>query len=149
MSNLQPSFEQENGSILIPMHTSQPANEGRGNCWERNFNEEFPISSVDNKDNEATIIVDAPHLDYKITTHLKDQKVDGESKLLSDKDVLVAKLTFVDGIANGPCTLYDENGALFFEGSFVNGYRQGKGKEYENDIVVYEGLYEKGKGIGI
>ena len=147
MSNIQPSFEQENGSILIPMHTSQPANEGRGNCWERNFNEEFPISSVDNKENEATIIVGAPHLDYKITTHLKDQKMDGESKLLSDKDVLIAKLTFVDGIANGPCTLYDENGALFFEGSFVNGYRQGKGKEYENDIVVHEGLYEKGKKL--
>ena len=147
MSNIQPSFEQENGSILIPMHTSQPANEGRGKCWERNFNEEFPISSVDNKDNEATIIIGAPHFDYKITTHLKDQKMDGESKLLSDKDVLVAKLTFVDGIANGPCTLYDENGALFFEGSFVNGYRQGKGKEYENDIVVYEGLYEKGKKL--
>ena len=147
MSNIQPSFEQENGSILIPMHTSQPANEGRGKCWERNFSEEFPISSLDNKDNEATIIVGTPHLDYKITTHLKDQKMDGESKLLSDKDVLVAKLTFVDGIANGPCTLYDENGALFFEGSFVNGYRQGKGKEYENDIVVHEGLYEKGKKL--
>ena len=147
MSNIQPSFEQENGSILIPMHTSQPANEGRGKCWEHNFSEEFPISSVDKKDNEATIIVGTPHLDYKIITHLKDQKMDGESKLLSDKDVLVAKLTFVDGIANGPCTLYDENGALFFEGSFVNGYRQGKGKEYENDIVVYEGLFEKGKKL--
>ena len=147
MSNIQPSFEQENGSILIPIHTSQPANEGRGNCWERNFNEEFPISSVDNKDNEATIIVGTPHLDYKITTHLKDQKMDGESKLLSDKDVLVAKLTFVDGIANGPCTLYDENNDLFFEGTFVNGYRQGKGKEYKKKKVVYKGLYEKGKKL--
>ena len=147
MSNIQPSFEQENGSILIPMHTSQPANEERGKCWERDFSEEFPISSVDNKDNEATIIIGAPHLDYKITTHLKDQKMDGESKLLSDKDVLVAKLTFVDGIANGPCTLYDENGALFFEGSFVNGYRQGKGKEYENDIVVYAGCLKRVRSL--
>ena len=136
-----------NGSISVSMHTVENNGERRGKCWERNFSEEFPICYVNSRGNEATIIVGAPHSDYKITTHLKNKRMDGESRLFSEKNVLVAKLTFVDGIANGPCTLYDENGALFFEGSFVNGYRQGKGKEYENDIVVYEGLFEKGKKL--
>ena len=147
MSNLQPSFEQENGSILIPMKTIPPTNVAKGNCWESNFSDEFPISYIQRKGDEATIIVGPPHLDYKIITHLKNRKMDGESTLLSDKNVLVANLTFVDGIANGPCTIYDEWGSLYFEGRFVNGYRQGRGKEYEKKKVVHEGLYEKGKKL--
>ena len=136
-----------NGSISVSMHTVENDGERRGKCWERNFSEEFPISYVNSRGNEATIIIGAPHSDYKITTHLKNKRMDGESRLFSEKNVLVAKLTFVDGIANGPCTLYDENGALFFEGSFVNGYRQGKGKEYENDIVVYAGCLKRVRSL--
>ena len=147
MSNIQRSFQQIDGSVLVPMQINSQASEVKGNCWESNFSDEFPISNVNNKGDEATVIVGPPHLDYKIITHLKNQKMDGESTLLSDKNVLVANLTFVDGIANGPCTIYDEWNSLYFEGSFVNGYRQGKGKEYEKEKLVYEGLYEKGKKL--
>ena len=145
MSNLQQTNESGSGLVAIPMDEQVVSEPAKRNCWECNFAEQFPISSVDNKANIATVIVGPPHLDYKIITHLKNQKMDGESTLISDKSVLIATLTFVEGVANGPCTIFDENGKLFFEGSFVNGYRQGKGKEYdESGNVVYDGLFEKG-----
>ena len=145
MSNLQQTNESGSGLVAIPMDEQVVSEPAKRNCWECNFAEQFPISSVDNKANIVTVIVGPPHLDYKIITHLKNQKMDGESTLISDKSVLIATLTFVEGVANGPCTIFDENGNLFFEGSFVNGYRQGKGKEYdESGNVVYDGLFEKG-----
>ena len=62
--------------------------------------------------------------------------------------ITIATLTFVDGIANGPCILYDKWGSKYFVGSFVNGYRQGKGKEYdEKGNLVYEGCYDEGKRL--
>ena len=57
---------------------------------------------------------------------------------------------FVDGIANGFCELYDENGNIVFEGYLKNGYREGKGKEYdESGNVIFEGFYEEGKRMNI
>ena len=148
MSNLQQNKESNSGFIAIPMAEHVISEPTRNSCWECNFSEQFPISSVDSRVNIATVIIGPPHVDYKIITHLKNQKMDGESTLISNKSVLIATLTFVEGVANGPCTIFDENGVLFFEGSFVNGYRQGKGKEYdENGTVVYEGLYDKGKKL--
>ena len=148
MSNLQQSKESNSGFIAIPMAEHVISEPTRNSCWECNFSEQFPISSVDSRVNIATVIIGPPHVDYKIITHLKNQKMDGESTLISNKSVLIATLTFVEGVANGPCTIFDENGVLFFEGSFVNGYRQGKGKEYdENGTIVYEGLYDKGKKL--
>ena len=39
---------------------------------------------------------------------------------------------------------------LFFEGCFVNGYREGKGKEFdEKGNVIYEGLFKEGKRMNI
>lgn len=145
MSNLQQTNESGSGLVAVPMDEQVVSEPAKINCWEGNFAEQFPISSVDSKANIVTVIVGPPHLDYKIITHLKNQKMDGGSTLISDKSVLIATLTFVEGIANGPCTIFDENGNLFFEGSFVNGYRQGQGKEYdENGNVVFDGLFEKG-----
>jgi antitoxin component YwqK of YwqJK toxin-antitoxin module len=34
---------------------------------------------------------------------------------------------------------------LIFEGKFLNGLRNGKGKEYENGKLIYEGEYLNGK----
>ena len=132
------------------MDINKRSYEERGKCWKSDFSVEFPISYVDisNSDGQTRVIVGPPHSDYKIITRFKNQRMDGESTLLSDKNVLIATLKFVEGVANGPCTIYDEWGTLFFEGSFVNGYRQGKGKEYdEKGKLINEGLYEKGRKL--
>ena len=39
---------------------------------------------------------------------------------------------------------------LFYKGYFVNGYREGRGQEYdENGNVVFDGYYKKGKKLNI
>ena len=40
---------------------------------------------------------------------------------------------------------YEADGILKFEGEYLNGKRNGKGKEYENGILKFEGKYVLGK----
>ena len=51
---------------------------------------------------------------------------------------------------NGKGKEYGENGKLKFEGEYLNGKRNGKGKEYYNGKLVFEGEYlydiRNGKG---
>ena len=136
------------GSISISMEETERIVEERGKCWEFDFSKQFPIAHIDVLDGKAIVAIGAPHLNYQIWTHLKNQKMDGESTLISDKKIIIATLTFVDGIANGPCTLYDKWGSKYFVGSFVNGYRQGRGKEYdEKGNLVYDGCFDEGKRL--
>ena len=122
----------------------------RGSCWEYNVSEQFPLASVPSTSGQAEIRVGAPHEGYSIMTTLKNSKMNGESSIRSESNVLVARLNFVDGIASGPCTLFDEDGLLFFTGHFVDGYREGRGKEYdESNNVIFDGFYEKGKKLPI
>ena len=55
-----------------------------------------------------------------------------------------------DGVLQGECKLYDENGVLIYEGQLVNGERNGSGKAYENGVLVYDGRYtdEEYDGMG-
>ena len=148
MSNKGYSDDPRGNIIQIPMSGNSKSTTERGKYWENDFGKEFPISHIDDNGKEATITVGVPHLDYQIVTHMRNQQMNGESTLISNKNIIIATLTFVDGIANGPCTLYDEDGVLFFEGYFVNGYRQGRGKEYDSEgRLVNQGLYEKGKRL--
>ena len=119
---------------------------GRGECWKYNLSNQFPILSTGNERGSVTLEIDDPHKGYRLQTRMENGKMNGESVIFNRDHIIVAKLSFVDGTANGPCTLYDDNGNLFFEGYLKNGYREGKGKEYdENEKLVFEGLFEKGK----
>ena len=40
---------------------------------------------------------------------------------------------------------YDDNGKLEFEGEYLNGKRNGRGKEYEYGELIFEGEYLNGK----
>ena len=56
---------------------------------------------------------------------------------------------FLNGQRNGKGKEYYDNGNIKFEGEFLNGQRNGKGKEYnENDNIKFEGEYLKGKKNG-
>ena len=148
MSHSHKRDEPQSGVIRIEMRNNVYSSQDRGKCWENDFSKEFPIYSIDQKDGDTIVTVGPPHSDYMIYTHLMNQKMHGKSRLVSDKNVLVGILTFVEGQINGFCTIYDEWGILFYEGNFVNGYRQGKGKEYDkNGKLEYEGFYEKGKKL--
>ena len=41
-----------------------------------------------------------------------------------------------------------KSGELIYEGEYLNGKRNGKGKEYENGEVIFEGKYSNGKRNG-
>ena len=51
---------------------------------------------------------------------------------------------FLNGERNGKGKEYS-NYKLIFEGEFLNGKRNGKGKEYDNDKLIFEGEYLNGK----
>ena len=121
-------------------------NGGRGECWKFNISNQFPIIPSNIENGEVVLDVDSPHKGYSIQTVMENGKMSGESRILNEKNVKVASLVFVDGVANGPCTLYDDEGIIFFEGYFENGYREGRGKEYdENGKLVFDGFFHKGK----
>ena len=117
--------------------------------WEYDVSEQFPIKSANETHGSVNIEVDKPHEGCLIRTTLKNSKMEGESCIYSKDNVLMAKLTFVDGIATGPCFIYN-NGYLFFSGYFENGYREGRGKEYDrNGNLISDGYYSKGKKLNI
>ena len=49
----------------------------------------------------------------------------------------------IDG--KGPIKEYDDYDKLKFEGEYLNGKRNGKGKEYDYDKLKFEGKYLNGK----
>ena len=52
---------------------------------------------------------------------------------------------YLDGKRNGKGKEYELDGQLFFEGYYAKGERNGKGKEYDNGELIYEGKYYKGR----
>ena len=149
MSNIR---KDKSANVAIEMSSIavDSRKEERGECWKFNVSSEFPIISPNMDNGEVIIDIDSPHKGYSLHTMMKDGKPNGVSRILNERNIKVATLTFVDGVANGPCTLYDSIGNVFFEGYFENGYRQGKGKEYdESGNMIYEGFYSNGKRMNI
>ena len=48
---------------------------------------------------------------------------------------------------NGKVKEYDDYGYLIFKGEYLNGMRNGKGKEYKDGKIIFEGEYKDGKLI--
>ena len=122
----------------------------REECWTHDFAQQFPVKSMHQRGHFVTIDVDEPHLGYVIETSIVEDRLNGRATLTSEKKTVIAKFNFVDGIADGPCSLYDEDGKLFYEGYFKNGYRQGNGRQYDcQGNVVLQGLFDMGRKLSI
>ena len=125
-------------------------NGGRGECWKFNISNQFPIINPNIENGKVVLDVDSPHKGYSIQTVMEKGKMNGKSIIFNPDHIQIASLVFVDGITNGFCELYDDNGNIVFEGYLKNGYREGKGKEYdENGNVIFEGFYEEGRRMNI
>ena len=66
------------------------------------------------------------------------------------KNIINGKLIFegeyLNGKRNGKGKEYNDNNELIFEGEYLNGKRNGKGKEYDyNGKLIFEGEYLNGK----
>ena len=117
-------------------------------CWEKNVSEQFPIKSFSEKDGITIAEVGNPHEGFYIKTAILNGKLNGNSVIFSGVNTAVARLTFVDGVASGPCILNDESGVKFFEGRFENGFRQGRGKEFDlKGNLEFDGFFDKGKKL--
>ena len=134
---------------LTSINVESSGNSVVDSWWEHNVSEQFPIKSVKEENGIACIEVDKPHEGCTIRTRLKNSKMDGESKIYSKKNILMTSLTFVEGIASGPCTIY-KNGFVYYRGNFENGYREGRGQEYDrNGKMISDGYYSKGNKLNI
>ena len=148
MSNIS---KDKTTNVAIEMNSIavESKKEERGECWKFSLSTQFPIVNPNTENGKVVLDVDSPHKGYSLHTTMKNGKMNGSSRILNERNIEVASLTFVDGIANGPCTLYDSIGKVFFKGSFQNGYREGKGKEFdENGNVIYEGFFKEGRRQG-
>ena len=149
MSNLKMGEDCASGIELTTIRVKGSGNHIADTWWEYDVSEQFPIKSANETHGSVNIEVGKPHEGCLIRTTLKNSKMEGESCIYSKDNVLMAKLTFVDGIATGPCSIYN-NGYLFFSGYFENGYREGRGKEYDrNGNLISDGYYSKGKKLNI
>jgi len=93
--------------------------------------------------------------DYKkISGYYKIGEKDGRGKVyILDTNILVFGGEYLNGKRNGKGKEYDEdeyaNYKLKFEGEYLNGERNGKGKEYDKYCyLVFEGEYLNGKRNG-
>ena len=55
--------------------------------------------------------------------------------------------TYLNGKRNGKGKEYDINGILVFDGEYLNDERNGKGEEYDGNKLIFEGEYLNGKRI--
>ena len=74
--------------------------------------------------------------------YLYNKKYDGKG--FDDNGKVIYEL--ING--NGKVKEYNDNNILIFEGEYLNGLRNGKGKEYNYKVLVFEGEYLNGRKNG-
>ena len=138
------------GIELISIKVESNDNEREVIFWQNNFANEFPMRDIQDKKDFAEVLIGNPHSDCRIETRLVDSKMDGVSTIVNSENVVIATLVLKNGVATGPCTLNDTKGFLYFKGHFKDGYRYGRGQEYDlNGKVIFDGFYDQGKRMKI
>ena len=117
--------------------------------WNWCISNQFPISEIISKNGNKVIIrTGAPHQGYTIHSHMWNGKLDGDATIITPTNVVIAKLRYSQGEMTGFCKLYYQSGNLFFDGYLKNGYRHGRGTEYdEQGNEIYDGLYDTGNKL--
>ena len=90
--------------------------------------------------------------DYKVISRkciIFDKNRKGKEYCLTNNE-LIFEGEYLNGKRNGKGKEYFYDGKLLFEGEYLNGKRNGKGKEYNifSGNLVYEGEYLNGKRNG-
>ena len=69
-----------------------------------------------------------------------------EKKMEKEKNIIIKVIWYLNGEKwNGKIFDYFKNGNLKFEGNYSNGERNGKGKEYSKNQLIFDGEYLNGK----
>ena len=148
MSNIVTGKETASGTSNNDNTASTSVSNQFKRCWECNVSEQFPIKSISEEDNKTVVQVGQPHEGFYIKTAMRNGKLDGNSVIFTGAGVAVAYLSFVDGKASGPCKLNDESGMRYFEGRFEDGFRHGRGQEFDTKgNLEFDGFFAKGKPV--
>ena len=74
------------------------------------------------------------------------EKINGYFQEYDSDGILLFEGEYLNGIRNGKGKEYFwYYGGLKFDGEYLNGVRSGKGKEYLFDNIIFEGEYLYGK----
>ena len=85
----------EPGKVYIDISPEERVEtQGRGKCWEKNVSDQFPVQSFPDKSGPVVVEVGYPHRGYRIKTTLRNKKMNGKSTILTNKDVIIARLSF-------------------------------------------------------
>ena len=86
--------------------------------------------------------------DYEIISNKEKSGENNEKGInhIINKNKLIFEGEYLNGKRNGKGKKYYDDGKLMYEGEYLNGKRNGKGKEYfKNGKLKFEGEYLKGK----
>ena len=72
-------------------------------------------------------------------------KKEGDGTVMSSTSMMIAKLHFHEDQLDGLCKFFNSKGMKTKECVFVNGVHSGWGCEYEDDKIIFEGIYKNGK----
>ena len=135
--------------VFISTETDNKKNQFEdGSCWNKYFNEQFPIHSESLDKEIRTYLVQSPHEGYKIQVDITKKDKKYNAKILTQKNVTLAQLTMKDTVVNGPCKLYNGDNILIYKGNFVNGYLHGRVKKYDEEgNLIFDGFYENGNKL--
>jgi len=68
----------------------------------------------------------------------------------NELDIKIFEGEYIDGLKNGKGKEFYNNGKLLFEGEYINELRNGKGKEYDKDgKIIIDGEYSNGCGWNV
>ena len=103
---------------------------------------------VNNKELQKMFLIDVEN--YKIISG--KYKIGGKTgkgfECIIDTNIIIFEGEYLNGKRNGKGKEYYKNNQLLFEGQYLNGEKNGKGKEYNSfGELIFEGEYLNGKRV--
>ena len=113
--------------------------------WDLYIPNQFPVMNVEQHGNKVVLTTANPHEHYTIHAKFVNNKLEGKAILKTPQDEVIARFSYSAGEMSGFCKIYYKSGKLFYKGYLLNGYRHGKGKEYdENGDITFDGYFKNG-----
>lgn len=116
--------------------------------WNHCILEEFPIINISVVDGKAICSIGYPHSGLTMEVSSKDGVFHGTAVIQDAEELVYAMYEYSQGEVNGACKLYYSSGEIFFSGYLKNGYREGRGREFDKEgNVMFDGLFRHGYKI--
>ena len=149
--------EYDHGKLLFEGHYKNGMRNGEGREYFDNLRIQFEGEYLNGNRCRGTVYHSNGSESYKLKDENKLPEKNDDSLKFYRNNIgksTFLNLLFFERYAIGNCYEFftikryreekDNKGQLIYEGEFMNGKRDGKGKEYNNGELIYEGEYIKG-----